>query len=134
MGACIRTAAAFGVDAVVIPKDKAVGVNATVRKVAAGAVEHVPVFAVTNLARTMTQLAAENIWCYGLSEHADLSVEQAQFPERVAVVMGGEQDGIRALTAKKCDQLLCLPTCGTFKTLNVSVATGVALYAVSVQR
>lgn len=130
LGACIRSAAAFSVDAVIIPKDKAAQVNETVRKVAAGGVEQVPVYSVTNVARTMDQLAKLGVWFYGCTEHADLDLQAADFSGAVGVVMGAEAKGLRELTMRHCDHLVKLPTSKAFSTLNVSVATGIALYEV----
>lgn len=130
LGSCLRSAAAFGVDGVIIPKDNAVGVTETVMKVAAGAANLVPVFSVTNLSRTMEKLAKHGVWLYGLSEHADQHLASHSLTGNIAIVMGSEAKGIRELTAKKCDYLVSLPTSKVFSTLNVSVATGIALYEV----
>lgn len=134
LGSCIRSAAAFGADAIIVPKDRAVSVNATVIKVAAGATSLVPVFEVTNLARSLEQIAENGIWLYGLSEHANLSLGSHDLKGNVALVMGGEARGIRDLTAKKCDYLVSLPTVSKFATLNVAVATGISLYEVARQK
>ena len=134
LGACIRSAAAFSVDAVVIPKDKAVQLNETVRKVAAGGAECVPVYSVTNLARTMEQLGQLGLWFYGFTEHTDTLVTEVRFHGGIGVVMGAEATGLRELTRRRCDHLLKLPTSETFSTLNVSVATGIVLYEVNRQR
>jgi 23S rRNA (guanosine2251-2'-O)-methyltransferase len=133
LGACIRSAAAFSVDAVIIPKDKAVQVNETVRKVAAGGAERIPVYSVTNLARTMEQLAELGMWFYGFTEHTDTLISQVSFSGGVGIVMGSEANGLRELTMRRCDHLIKLPTSDAFSTLNVSVATGIALYEVSKQ-
>jgi len=133
LGACIRSAAAFNVDAVIIPKDKAVAVNETVRKVAAGGADMVPVYPVTNLVRTMDGLADHGIWFYGLTEKADQTISEMNFSGNIGIVMGGEEKGMRDLTAKKCDHLIKLPTSDDFSTLNVSVATGITLYEVKRQ-
>ena len=134
LGSCIRSAAAFGVDAIIIPKDRAVSVNATVIKVAAGATNLVPVFEVTNLARSLEQIADHGVWLYGLSEHANVSLNSCDLKGNVALVMGSEAKGIRDLTAKKCDYLVSLPTVSGFATLNVAVATGISLYEVARQK
>ena len=133
LGACIRSAAAFSVDAVIIPKDKAAQINETVRKVAAGGAEQVPIYSVTNVARTMEQLGQLGIWFYGFTEHADMVVSQVQFSGGVGIVMGSEANGLRELTMRRCDHLVKLPTSDAFSTLNVSVATGIALYEVMKQ-
>lgn len=130
LGACIRSAAAFSVDAVIIPKDKAVQITEAVRKVAAGGAEHVPVYSVTNLARTMEQLGQLGIWFYGFTEHTDMAVSQVDFTGGTAIVMGAEARGLRELTRRRCDYLVKFPTSEVFSTLNVSVATGIALYEV----
>jgi 23S rRNA (guanosine2251-2'-O)-methyltransferase len=134
LGSCLRSAAAFNVDAIIIPKDRAVSVNATVTKVAAGAAQLVPVFSVTNLARALEQLAKEGVWLYGLSEHAEKHLHEHDLDGNIALVMGGEEKGIRDLTAKKCDYLVSLPTSDCFSTLNVAVATGITLYEVAKRR
>lgn len=129
LGSCIRSAAAFGVDGIVIPKDNAVQITPTVAKVASGGADIVPVFSVTNLARTLTSLAKLGVWVYGFAEGAP-SIADTKFTGHTAIVLGNEGKGIRSLTAKKCDYLLSLPTSERFSTLNVSVACGVALYEV----
>jgi 23S rRNA (guanosine2251-2'-O)-methyltransferase len=130
LGACLRTADACGVDAVIIPKDRAAGVNATVRKVAAGGAESVPLFEVTNIARSLAQLKQAGVWIYGTSEDAPESLYDFDFEGPVALVMGGEGDGMRRLTRESCDHLLSLPMRGAVESLNVSVATGVCLYEI----
>ena len=129
LGSCIRSAAAFGADGIVIPKDNAVQITPTVKKVASGGADIVPVYSVTNLARTLTNLAQLGVWIYGFAEKAP-SIADTEFSGRAAIVLGNEGKGIRSLTAKKCDYLLSLPTSDRFSTLNVSVACGVALYEV----
>lgn len=134
LGACLRTADAAGVTAVIAPKDNAVGINETVTKVAAGAAESVPFIMVTNLARTMEQLKSRGIWLYGLSDKAKTSFYQGSFSGAVAMVMGAEGKGLRQLTEKNCDILYSLPMQGQVSSLNVSVATGVVLYEALRQR
>ncbi len=134
LGACLRTADATGVTAVIAPKDNAVGINETVTKVAAGAAESVPFFMVTNLARTMEQLKARGIWLYGLSDKATSVFYQGTFQGAIAMVMGAEGKGLRQLTEKHCDVLYSLPMLGQVSSLNVSVATGVVLYEALRQR
>lgn len=135
LGACLRTADAVGVDAVIIPKHQAVGITPTVSKVACGAAESLPVFQVTNLARTLTQLKDRGVWLSGLalSEQAQ-SIFAVDWRGAVGIVMGAEDTGIRALTQKHCDRLLIIPMQGSVQSLNVSVATGVVLYTALQQR
>jgi len=134
LGACLRTADATGVDAVIVPKDRAVGLNATVRKVAAGGAETVALIEVTNLNRCLKALQAAGVWVYGASGDADATVYDFDYVGPVALVMGAEGGGLRRLTAEQCDQLLKLPMAGVVESLNVSVATGVCLYEIRRQR
>ena len=130
LGACLRTADACGVDAVIIPKDRSVGLNATVRKVAAGAAETVPVIEVTNLVRCLKDLQQAGVWIYGTSDSATTSLYQHDYHGALALVMGAEGRGLRRLTAEACDHLVRLPMLGRVESLNVSVATGVCLYEI----
>ncbi len=130
LGACLRSADACAVDAVIIPRDRAVGVNATVRKVAAGAAESVAVVEVTNLARSLAQMQQAGIWIYGAAGDADRSIYDCDFEGPLALVMGAEADGMRRLTREACDFLFHLPMRGQVESLNVSVATGVCLYEI----
>lgn len=130
LGACLRTADAAGVSAVFIPKDRAAGISAIVRKVAAGAAETVPVITVTNINRTIKQLQQAGVWLYGASGEADSSLYDCNFQGATALVMGAEGDGLRRLTAEACDQLIKIPMLGQVESLNVSVATGVCLYEI----
>ena len=134
LGACLRVADGAGVHAVIAPKDHAAGINATVAKVASGAAETVPYFMVTNLARTLNELKERNIWVIGTSDQATSTLYQADLKGPVALVLGAEGDGMRALTAKTCDQLVSIPMCGAVESLNVSVASGVCLYEAVRQR
>ncbi|MFT4198787.1 MAG: 23S rRNA (guanosine(2251)-2'-O)-methyltransferase RlmB [Pseudoxanthomonas sp.] len=134
LGACLRSAAAAGVTAVVIPKDKSAGLNATVRKTSAGAADRLPVIAVTNLARTLRELQKLGIWLYGLAGEADASLYSLDLTGNVALVLGGEADGLRRLTREHCDGLAKIPMPGRIESLNVSVATGVALFEAVRQR
>ena len=139
LGACLRSAAAAGATAVVIPKDKAVQVNATVRKTSAGAADRIPVVAVTNLARAMRELQKLGVWLYGLAGEAGASIYRLDLRGNVALVMGGEGDGLRRLTREHCDQLVNIPMPGAdagggVESLNVSVASGVALFEAVRQR
>lgn len=134
LGACLRSAAAAGVTAVVIPKDKAVQVNATVRKTSAGAADSIPVIRATNLSRCLRDLQQLGVWIYGLAGEADASLYGIDLRGNVALVLGGEADGLRRLTREQCDQLVKIPMPGEFESLNVSVATGVALFEAVRQR
>ena len=130
LGACLRTADACGVDAVIIPRDRAVKVNATVRKVAAGGAESVPVIEVTNITRSLKDLQQAGVWIFGTSGSAADSLYDHDFNGPVALVMGAEGSGLRRLTMASCDHLLKLPMHGQVESLNVSVATGVCLYEI----
>lgn len=134
LGACLRTAAAAGVHAVIIPKNRAVTVNATVRKVASGGADVVPVFSVTNLAQTMQMLQKAGIWIHGTDERATDSLYQINLKGPIAWVMGSEGNGMRSLTRKHCDILCSIPTDADQACLNVSVATGVCLFETVRQR
>jgi 23S rRNA (guanosine2251-2'-O)-methyltransferase len=130
LGACLRTADACGVDAVIIPRDRAAQMNATVRKVAAGGAESVPLIAVTNLARCLRELRAAGVWIYGTSGGAIETLYQQDFSGPVALVMGGEGSGLRRLTTEACDRVFSLPMLGQVESLNISVAAGVCLYEI----
>ena len=134
LGACLRSAAAAGATAVVFPKDKAVQINATVRKTSAGAADTLPVFSVTNLSRTLRDLQKAGVWIYGFAGEAEASLYALNLKGNVALVMGGEGDGLRRLTRENCDQLVKIPMPGEFESLNVSVATGVVLFEAVRQR
>jgi 23S rRNA (guanosine2251-2'-O)-methyltransferase len=134
LGACLRVADGAGVHAVIAPKDHAVGINATVAKVASGAAETVPYLMVTNLARTLGELKERNIWCIGTSDDAPKSVYQMDFKVPTALVLGAEGSGMRQLTRKSCDELVHIPMRGAVESLNVSVASGVCLYEALRQR
>ncbi len=134
LGACLRVADGAGAHAVIAPKDHAVGVNATVAKVASGAAETVPYFMVTNLARTLGELKERSIWCIGTSDDAPKTVYQTDLKGPVALVLGAEGQGMRQLTRKTCDELVGIPMRGAVESLNVSVASGVCLYEALRQR
>lgn len=134
LGACLRSAAAAGVTAVVIPKDKAVQVNATVRKTSAGAADTIPVVRATNLVRALRDLQKLGVWIHGLAGDAQASLYDLDMTGNVALVLGGEGDGMRRLTREHCDSLVRIPMPGEFESLNVSVATGVALFEAVRQR
>jgi 23S rRNA (guanosine2251-2'-O)-methyltransferase len=128
LGACLRTADACGALAVVIPKDRAVQMTATVRKVAAGAAETTPLAIVTNLARTLRLLKEAGLWIVGADAEAPKLASEADLAGPVAIVMGAEGSGLRQLTRDTCDFLVRLPQHGAVESLNVSVATGMLLY------
>jgi 23S rRNA (guanosine2251-2'-O)-methyltransferase len=134
LGACLRVADGAGAHAVIAPKDHAVGINATVAKVASGAAETVPYFMVTNLARTLNELKERNIWIIGTSDDAPKTLYQVDLKGPTALVLGAEGDGMRQLTRKTCDELISIPMCGGVESLNVSVASGVCLYEARRQR
>jgi 23S rRNA (guanosine2251-2'-O)-methyltransferase len=134
LGACLRTADATGVHGVVITKDKATGITPTVCKVASGAAETVPVYQVTNLARTLRWLKAEGVWVMGGTGEAEKTVYQADLTVPIALVIGAEGSGLRRLTKENCDLLIKVPMLGKIESLNLSVATGVFLYEAIRQR
>ncbi len=134
LGACLRSADAAGVDAVIVPKDKAAGLTPVVRKVACGAAESVPFYQVTNLARTLRELQELGVWLVGAAGEADTTVYQADLKGSLAIVMGAEEKGLRRLTREHCDSLIKIPMAGTVESLNVSVATGICLFEAVRQR
>jgi 23S rRNA (guanosine2251-2'-O)-methyltransferase len=134
LGACLRTADACGALAVVIPKDRAVQLTATVRKVAAGAAETTPLAVVTNLARTLRLLKEAGLWIVGADAEAPKLAQHADLSGPIALVMGAEGSGLRQLTRETCDFTVRLPQAGTVESLNVSVATGMLLYEAIRQR
>lgn len=134
LGACLRVADAMGVHAVIAPKDRAVGLNATVRKVACGAAETVPFIAVTNLARTMRELKDAGVFLAGASAEAEQDLFKSKLQGSIALVLGAEGKGLRRLTAETCDALVSIPMFGSVESLNVSVASGICLYEVRRQR
>lgn len=134
LGACLRSADAAGVHAVIVPKDRSAALNATARKVASGAAEHVPLIRVTNLARTMRQLQEFNVWIVGTAGEADHTLYQSKMTGPMALVMGAEGEGMRRLTREHCDELIGIPMAGSVSSLNVSVATGICLFEAVRQR
>lgn len=134
LGACLRVADAMGVHAVVAPKDRAVGINATVSKVASGAAETVPYIAVTNLARTMRELKEQGIWAIGAEERAEQDLYAAKLTGPLAWVLGAEGEGMRRLTREHCDELVRIPMLGSVESLNVSVSAGICLAETRRQR
>ena len=127
-GACIRSAHSAGVDFIVVPKDNSSPINATVKKVACGAAEHTKIVVVTNLARAIETLKKAGVWIIGLAGEADESLYSMNLKDSIAVVAGAEGSGMRARTKASCDFLAKLPMLGEVSSLNVSVATGIALY------
>lgn len=134
LGACLRVADAMGVHAVIAPKDRAAGLNATVRKVACGAAETVPFIAVTNLARTLRELKDAGVFIVGAVAEAEHDLFSSKFAGPMAIVLGAEGAGLRRLTAETCDALVSIPMFGTVESLNVSVASGICLYEARRQR
>lgn len=134
LGAILRTADAAGVDGVVIPERRAVGVTATVAKASAGASEHLPMARVTNIARTVEELKARNVWTVGLDERGQQTYDSVDYNMDCAVVLGAEGKGVHELVRKKCDFLVSIPMLGKVPSLNVSVAAAVVLYEVVRQR
>jgi len=134
LGACLRVADGAGAHAVIAPKDRAVGLNATAAKVASGAADTVPYITVTNLARTMRELKERDIWLTGTSDDAEKTLYEADFKVPTALVMGSEGEGMRRLTRENCDLLVHIPMAGAVESLNVSVASGVCLYEARRQR
>ena len=127
LGACLRVADAFGVNAVIAPKDRAVGITPVVSKVASGAAESVPYIAVTNLARTLRELKELGIWIIGADQDAATQLYDAKLSGALAWVFGAEGEGMRRLTREHCDELVRIPMAGTVESLNISVASGVCL-------
>lgn len=134
LGACLRVADAMGVHAVVAPKDRAVGMNATVSKVASGAAETVPYIAVTNLARTLRDLKERSIWVMGTDERASEDLFHKKLEGPLAWVLGAEGEGMRRLTRESCDELVRIPMLGSVESLNVSVSAGICLAETRRQR
>ena len=134
LGAILRSADAFGVHAVIAPKDQAVGITATVSKVASGAAESIDFYQVTNLVRTIEMLKTCGIWIYGADMEAKQNLYQAQLSGPCAIALGAEGKGLRRLTKEHCDQLIHIPMRGEVASLNVSVATGIFLFEVARQR
>lgn len=134
LGACLRTADAVGVDAVIAPRDRACGLNATVRKVACGAAETIPFVSVTNLARTLRTLNHAGVTLVGAAGEAEQSLYQAELTGPLAIVMGAEEKGLRRLTREHCDSLVYIPMQGSVESLNVSAAAAVCLFEAARQR
>jgi 23S rRNA (guanosine2251-2'-O)-methyltransferase len=133
-GACLRSAEAAGVTAVVVPKDRAVGVTPTVRRASAGAADRVPIVAATNLARALKALKDAGVWLVGLAGDTEQSVYAVDLDGPIAMVLGGEGEGMRRLTRENCDFVAKIPMQGDIESLNVSVATGIVLFETLRQR
>lgn len=130
IGACLRTADAAGVDAVIVSRNRSPGLTPIVRKVASGAAETVPFIQVTNLARALQQLRDNDVWVIGTSGDSPTSLYDINPSNRTALVMGSEGKGMRRLTRENCDELVNIPMLGTVESLNISVATGVSLFEI----
>jgi 23S rRNA (guanosine2251-2'-O)-methyltransferase len=134
LGACLRSADAFGVHALIVPKDRAVGVNATVAKAASGAADTVPVVSVTNLARALRALKERGVWLIGAAADGSENLFETELAGPLAWVLGAEGTGLRRLTRELCDRVVSIPLQGSVSSLNVSVATGVCLFETRRQR
>ncbi len=134
LGACLRSAEAAGVDAVVVPRDRSVGITPVVRKVSCGAAESLPFVMVTNLSRLLKGLADRGLWIVGAAGEASELLHDADLTGPLALVMGAEGGGMRRLTKENCSQLIRIPMAGEVSSLNVSVATGVLLFEAVRQR
>jgi len=134
LGACLRSAEAAGVAAVIVPRDRAAGLTPVVRKVAAGAAEVLPLVQVVNLARTLRELKERGIWLVGTADDAPRTLYEVDLSGPTALVLGSEGEGMRRLTREACDELVSIPMAGAVESLNVSVATGVALFEAVRQR
>ncbi len=134
LGACLRSAEAAGVTAVVVPKDRAVGITPTVRRASAGAADRVPLVAATNLARALKALKDSGVWLVGLVGDVDASLYSIDLKGPMAIVLGSEGEGMRRLTREACDFVARIPMRGGIESLNVSVATGIALFEALRQR
>jgi 23S rRNA (guanosine2251-2'-O)-methyltransferase len=134
LGACLRVADAMGVHAVIAPKDRAAGINATVSKVASGAAETVPYISVTNLARALRDLKENGVWVVGADERADGALYETKLEGPLAWVFGAEGEGMRRLTREHCDMLVNIPMLGSVESLNVSVSAGICLAETRRQR
>ncbi len=134
LGACLRSADAAGVDAVIVPRDRSAGLTPVVRKVASGAAESVPLYVVTNLARTLDELKQAGVWLVGAAGEAAQSLYEVDLAGPIALLLGAEGRGLRRLTRERCDFLVKIPMAGAVESLNVSVAAGVCLFEARRQR
>ncbi|MGN6729022.1 MAG: 23S rRNA (guanosine(2251)-2'-O)-methyltransferase RlmB [Rhodanobacteraceae bacterium] len=134
LGACLRSAAAAGVTAVIVPRDRAVGITPVVRRASAGAADRVPLVAATNLARALRAMKDAGVWLTGLAGDAEKSLYEMDFKGPVALVLGSEGEGMRRLTREACDHVVRIPMPGVAESLNVSVAAGIVLFEALRQR
>ena len=134
IGACLRTADAVGVDAVIVSKNRSPALTPVIRNVASGAAETVPYIMVSNLARVLEKIKQENVWMVGTSGDSEHTIYQTSLNKRVALVMGSEGKGMRRLTRESCDELVSIPMQGSVESLNISVATAVCLYEIRRQQ
>ena len=134
LGACLRTAEAAGVHAVILPKDRSAGLSPVARRAASGAAEVLPILIVTNLARVLRRLKDKGVWLLGTSDQAEQSLYEADLSGAMALVLGSEEKGMRRLTSELCDFLVRIPMHGSVSSLNVSVATGICLFEMKRQR
>lgn len=134
LGACMRTADAAAVTAIITPKDNSVGITPVVRKVASGAADSIPLVRVSNLARTLREMQELGVWITGTDSDGEQTIYDLDLTGAVAIVLGAEGEGMRQLTRKHCDYLVRLPMLGQVESLNVSVACGVCLFEVVRQR
>ncbi len=134
LGACLRTAAAAGVDGVILPRKKGCHITTTVMRVAAGGISHLSIFEESNWNRVMTTLKSSGLWVVGTDEQAESDIYSTDLVRPVALVLGAEDKGLRRLTRKQCDQVVHIPAAGWMRSLNVSVATGIALFEALRQR
>ena len=130
LGACLRSAEAAGVDAVLVPKRHAAGLTAAAIRTSSGAFEHLFIVSVTNLSRRLAWIKQQGVWVVGGHQEADVSLHELEFPAPTAVVVGGEGKGLRRLTAEQCDHLVSIPMAGAVSSLNVAVAAGILLFEV----
>ncbi|MGN6312996.1 MAG: 23S rRNA (guanosine(2251)-2'-O)-methyltransferase RlmB [Rhodanobacteraceae bacterium] len=134
LGACLRSAAAAGVTAVIVPRDRAAGITPVVRRASAGAADRVPLVAATNLARALRTMKEGGVWLTGLAGDAGRSLYEMDLKGRIALVLGSEGEGMRRLTREACDHVVHIPMPGSAESLNVSVATGIVLFEALRQR
>ena len=134
IGACLRTADAIGVDAVVVSKNRSPALTPVIRNVASGAAETVPYIMVSNIARALDKIKDSNVWVMGTSGDAEQSIYESNASDRLALVMGSEGKGMRRLTREACDELISIPMQGSVESLNISVATAVCLFEIRRQQ
>jgi 23S rRNA (guanosine2251-2'-O)-methyltransferase len=128
LGACLRVADAMGVDAVIAPKDRAVGITPTVEEVACGAARTIPYITVTNLARSLNELKESGFWLYGADSSGKIDLSDAKLSAPLGWVLGAEDRGLRRLTREACDTVVRIPMLGTVESVNVAVASGIVLF------